>query len=82
MHIVVNVAWKVVIHDLSDIGNVKTATGHISANHHWRISALEGAEGIFTFTLTLISMDGTSRKASTAKDIFDIVTGTFCLDKN
>mmetsp|Transcript_18427 Transcript_18427/g.23908 ORF Transcript_18427/g.23908 Transcript_18427/m.23908 type:complete len:208 (-) Transcript_18427:1187-1810(-) len=82
MHIVINCIGKIVIYDLRHIRDIQTATSNIRRNHHWGRSPLETFEGIFTFTLILVTVNATGRKSLRTQHILDVICRSFRLDKN
>mmetsp|Transcript_20121 Transcript_20121/g.41456 ORF Transcript_20121/g.41456 Transcript_20121/m.41456 type:complete len:499 (-) Transcript_20121:512-2008(-) len=82
VNVVVNVGWEIVVDHIGDIGNIQTTTCDIGSCHNGGNSALETAQGIFTFTLRLVSVNGASRESVLAQDVFEVVAVTLCLRKD
>ena len=55
--VVVNVARKVVVDNLRDVGDVQTTTSNIGGTHDGSVAALEAAEGILALPLGLVAVN-------------------------
>jgi hypothetical protein len=75
--VIVDVGREVVVDDLGDVRDIQATGGDVRCTHDRRITALERAEGILTLTLTLVTVNGTSRETTGTEDVFDVVTVSF-----
>ena len=81
MDIIINIGGQIVIDDLRDVRDIQSTARHVSRHHNRGVPALEIAQRVFTFPLTLVTVDGASRKAFFAQDALDVVTGSLGFNK-
>ena len=80
--VVVNVAGKVVVDNLRDVGDVQTTGSNICGAHDGSVAALEAAEGILTLSLGLVAMNGAGGEALGAENVLKVVARALGLDED
>ena len=82
MDIIVDIARKIVVDDVSDVGDVETTSCDSCGNHDWCLTTTEHFESTFSFPLSAISVNGSSGEVGVEKEVGQCVGSTFCFDKD
>ena len=80
--VVVNVAGKVVVDNLRDIGDVQTTTSNIGGTHDGSVAALEAAKGILALPLGLVAVNGAGGEALGTENVLEVVARALGLDED
>ena len=59
--IFVNVGGEILVNGIGHFGGVKSACRHVRANHDGVSSCLEGADGVLSFSMGIVALDGSGR---------------------
>mmetsp|Transcript_2355 Transcript_2355/g.4197 ORF Transcript_2355/g.4197 Transcript_2355/m.4197 type:complete len:286 (-) Transcript_2355:142-999(-) len=82
MDVIVNVCRQIVIYHLRHVRNVQSSRGHVRRHQDGASSRLEIPQGILTFSLGLVTVDGTRRKPTLAQHVLHIIAIPLRLHKD
>ena len=82
MHVVVDVSRHVVVYDVRDVGNVKSASRDVGGDQDGRPTGAEGIQRAFPLRLTAIAVYGGTGKALFEQLRLQVVGQSLRLDKD
>lgn len=82
VNIVINVGRKVIVNDMSNVGNIETASCNGGGNHNRSTTLPEGLKGHFTLPLGSVAVNGRSRVVVTGEEVAQYVGVLLGLDED
>ena len=82
VYIVVDVRREVVVDDMRDVGDIKTASSDSSRNKDGGAASPEGLEGRLTLALSTVAVDGGSREVVAQEEVGEHVGHALGLDED
>lgn len=82
MHVVVDVGRQIVVHDVSDVGNIETTGSNSSCDQNGATTVTEHVEGTLTLALSAVTVDGRGGEALVDKEVGQRVGHALGLDED
>lgn len=82
MDVVVNVGGKIVVDDVSDIGNIQSSGGNGGSNKNGASTVAEELEGTFTLTLSSVTMNRSGGEVLVDEEVGERVGHALGLDED
>src|SRR5690242_1975954 len=73
---------KIIVDDMTNIGNVDTTSRNASGNQDWSLATTECADGVLAFTLSAVSMNGSAWHTLVEKEIINIIGSALAVDED
>ena len=82
VHVVINVSRKVIVDNVSDVGNVETTGRNSSGNQDWAATVTEELESSLTLPLGSVSVDRSGWEVLVDQEVRQRVGHALCLHKD
>jgi len=81
VHVLLHIARHVKVDDVFHIGDVKTSRSYCCCNNDWRLTNLEPAESLLSFSLRPVTVDASHREALPVKELIQAVSSFLGFNK-